>query len=171
MRLVRNSIFTLLFIIVGFIVFMPKVELYYKAEQLLKKQGIVIDNEEIKSNPAALKILHPVVYFRGVDVARASVVELKPLLFVNRLKAENIELLNVAKNFLNISINSLVANHTIFKPYYIKLNIDGNFGVASGYIDLKSKIIHIDIVEPKDINSIKKFLKKGKKGWFYESKI
>jgi hypothetical protein len=171
MRLVKYILTFIATLYLGAVLFMPKSNLYYKAEELLNKQGVVIDNEEVRSSLINLKIMHPVAYYQGVDFARASMIKVTPLLFINTLEAENIELLSVAKKFLNISITTLKANHTILNPFNIKLNIVGNFGTASGYIDLKEKVIHIDIIEPKDINSIKKFLKKGKKGWYYESKF
>jgi hypothetical protein len=171
MRMVKNLLIFIAVLYIGFILFMPKQELYFKAESLLKKQGIVIDNEETQESFTNLKVLHPVAYYQGVDVARASIIKATPLLFTNKIEAENVELLNVAKKFLNVNINSITANESILKPYYIKLNIDANFGIATGYVNLKSKVIHIDIIEPKDINSIKKFLKKGEKGWYYESKF
>ena len=170
MRLVRNLSIFLLALYLGIILFMPKSNLYYKAEELLKKQGIVIGNEELKSSLVGLKVMHPVAYYQGLDVARASIIDAKVLLFVNTLSVEDIELLGVAKN-LNIDIKSLKANHSILNPFYIKLNINGSFGVATGYVDLNSKVVHIDIIEPKDINPIKRYLKKAQKGWYYESKF
>jgi len=169
MRMVKNILLFIVAIYIGFILFMPKQELYFKAEQILKKQGIIIDNEEIINSLTNFKLLHPVVYYQGVDVARASMLKATPLLLVNTLEAENVELLNVAKKFINVNINRLKASHSVLKPYYIKLNIDANFGIASGFINLKKRVIHIDIIEKKDINSIRKFLKKGEKGWYYES--
>ena len=171
MRLVTYIVAFLVSLYLSFILFMPKVNLYYKAEQILKEQGVVIDNEEIRDTVISLKLMHPVFYYQEVDFARASMIDIKPLIFVNSITAENIELLNVAKKYYNININTLKANHTILKPFYIKLNLVGNFGVASGYVDLKQRVVHIDIIEPKNINSIRKFLKKGEKGWYYESKF
>jgi len=169
MRLVKYILTFIIALYLGIILFMPKTNIYYKAEELLKKQGVIIDNEEIRSSIISLKLMHPIAYYQEVDFARASIIEFKPLLLVNIVEAENIELLNVAKKFLDITINKLRANHTILKPYYIKLHIVGNFGIGSGFVDLKKRLIHIDIVEPKDINPIRKFLKKGKKGWYYET--
>ncbi len=168
MRLVKYILTFIIFLVIGFTLFMPKSNIYYKVEDILQKQGIVIDNEEIQDNLLDLKILHPVIYYQGLDVARASIITFRPMLVLNTLKVEDIELLGVAKN-LNIDINRLSATHSILKPFYIKLNANGSFGLAKGYVDLKNRLIHIDIVEPKNINPIRNFLKKGEKGWYYES--
>jgi len=169
MRLVKYILIAIITLYLGLIIFMPKVEGYYKLEKILKEQGVVIDNEELISNPLKLKILHPVIYFQGIDIARAMSAEVTPLLLVNSVKLENVELLNVAKQALNIEINSLIAKESIVKPKIINLDINGSFGVANGYVDLNSNFVHIDIIEPKDIDSIKKFLTKSDKGWQYES--
>jgi len=171
MRVVSYILTFIIALYLGFILFMPKVNLYYKAEEILKQQGVVIDNEEIRSSITSLKLMHPVAYYQGVDFARASMVNITPLLVINTLEAENIELLSVAKKFLDVSIKNLKATHTLLDPFNVKLTIVGSFGIASGYINLKSRVIHIDIIEPKNINSIRRFLKKGKKGWYYESKF
>ena len=171
MRLVRNVILFIVALYLGAILFMPKSQLYYFAEKQLKQYGIVIGNEELNDKLGSLEILHPVAYYQGVDVVRATSVQVMPLLFINKLEADNVELVNIAKKFVDIEITELKLNESILKPYRIKIDAKGNFGVANGYANLKSRVVHIDIVEPKDINSIKKYLKKGDKGWYYESRF
>ena len=171
MRLVRNILIFLIALYVGIIIFMPKSELYYYGEKELKKQGIVIDNEIVESKLASLDIIHPVVYYQGVDVLRIAKLKITPLLFVNKVEAQGVELLNVAKQFLNIDIDKLKLNHIIFKPFRVKLWAVGSFGEADGFINLKKRVIHIDITKIKNINPIKRFLKKGAKGWYYESRF
>ena len=171
MRLVRNLILFIVALYIGAILFMPKSQLYYFGEKQLKQYGVVIGNEELNSRLGSLEILHPVAYYQGVDIARATNVKVVPLLFINKLEADNVELLNVAKKFVDIEITKLKLNESILKPYRVKIDATGNFGIANGYADLKSRVVHIDIVDPKDINSIKKYLKKGDKGWYYESKF
>jgi len=171
MRLVRNMIIFIVALYIGAILFMPKSQLYYFAEKQLKQYGVVIGNEELNSKLVSLEILHPVAYYQGVDIARATSVKITPLLFINKLEADNVELLNVAKKFLDVEITELKLNQSILKPYRVKIDAKGNFGVANGYANLRSRLVHIDIVEPKDINSIKIYLKKGEKGWYYESRF
>ena len=171
MRLVRNVILFIVALYIGAILFMPKSQLYYFGEKQLKQYGVVIGNEELNSKLGLLEILHPVAYYQGVDIARASSVKVVPLLFINKVEADNVELLNIAKKFVDIEITKLKLNQSILKPYRVKIDATGNFGIANGYANLKSRVVHIDIIEPKDINSIKKYLKKGDKGWYYESKF
>ncbi len=169
MRLVKYFFTVVIVIALGVTIFMPKERLYYKAEELLNSKGITIGNEEIIDSLGNLKVLHPVTFYQGADIARASNIIFKPLLVVNSIEAENIEFIGIAKKFSRVSITLLKANHNILKPLYIKLEASGSFGEAVGYINLRSRVIHIDITKEKDIASIQKFLTKGEKGWQYES--
>jgi len=171
MRLVKYILISLIALILSFIAFMPKEQLYYFAEQKLNEQNIVISQEEINTKFGALIVSHGVVNAQGVDVAQFNRAKILPLFFVNRATIENIEFLNIAKNFINFDIEKVNLNHTIFKPFIVTIRANGGFGSASGYIDLKNKTIRIDITEAKNINSIKRFLKKDNKGWYYESKF
>ena len=171
MRLVRGVLIFIVALYLGLIFFMPKSELYYFVEKQLNKQGVAIDNEVLNSKPTSLDILHPVAYYQGVDVARVAKIKVTPLLFINKVEADDIELLNIAKKFLNVTVSSLKLNHSILKPFRVKIDAKGSFGVANGYANLKSRVVHIDIVKPKNINSIRRFLKKGAKGWYYESRF
>jgi hypothetical protein len=171
MRLVKNIFIGLIALIIAFIAFMPKEQLYYFAERKLSEQNIVISQEEINTKFGALIVKHGVVNFQGIDVAQFNKAKILPLLFVNRATIENIEFLNIAKNFINFDIEALKLNHTILKPFIINLTAFGGFGSAEGFIDLKKRLIRIDITEAKNINSIKRFLKKGDKGWYYESRF
>jgi len=171
MRLVKYALLFLLTLLVGLYIFMPKTHLYYKAEELLGQKSIVIGNEKIESDLRSFRLYHPVVYFQGTDLARIESVEIKPYLLMNSAKLTNIEPLGIAKELGEITIETLDLKHALLKPYYIKLDSNGSFGVAHGYIDLKNRFIHIDIIEPKKIQPLQRVLKKGEKGWYYESKF
>ncbi len=168
MRLVRDILLGVIALYIGLIIFMPKSQLYYKAEEFLNSKGVVIGNEKIVETILDFKILHPVAYYQGADIARVAKIDIKPLLLVNEVNLEDLELMGVAKKFIKVDIDSLKAKHNILKPYYIKLDINGSFGLANGYIDLKQRLLHIDITKPKDIKPIKRLLKKSTKGWKYE---
>jgi len=171
MRMVKNIIIFIVALYIGIVIFMPKSQLYYYAEEQLNSKGIVIGNEELVDKIPSLDILHMVVYYQGIDVVRVSKLKITPLLLINKIEADDIELLNIAKKFLNVNITSLKANQSILKPFKVKIDAVGNFGVVSGYADLKNRIIHLDLIKPKDINSIKRYLRKSSKGWYYESKF
>ncbi len=171
MRLVRNILLFIIALYIGIIVFMPKTQIYYYLEHMADKKGVTIGNEQIDEKIPYINIMHPVAYFQGVDIARAANIKVTPLLLTNTLEADDIELLNIAKQFANVRITELKAKQSILKPFIVKIDASGNFGTAQGEINLKNRTVHIDITKAKDISSIRRFLKKGAKGWYYESKF
>jgi len=171
MRLVKNILLFIIALVVGLYIFMPKTHLYYKAEELLEQKSITIGNEKIESDLRSLRVLHPVIYYQGAELARIEAVEVKPYIFINSVKLTNLEPLGIAKELGDITVAQLHLKHSLLKPFTIKLDSNGSFGVAHGTIDLKNRLVHIDIVEPKNIEPLKRVLKKAKKGWYYESKF
>ena len=171
MRLVRNIVVFIVAALIGSALFMPKQSLYYFLENKLAKNGIVIYDEKVKSNIGYFKLSHAKVSFQGADIAEIGSLKVLPFIVYNRIDAKNIELTGVAKSYLNAEIDMLKATHSILKPYIVKISANGSFGLANGYVNLKQRVIHIDIVDAKDIATIKKFLKRGEKGWYYESKF
>jgi len=171
MRLVRNIIVFLIALLAGLVLFMPKLGGYYYLEKLASQKNITIYNEEINQKIGFLKILHPIASYQGADIARASSIKVTPLIAFNQIEAKNVELVGIAKQFLNADIQNLKATHSVLKPYLIKINAIGSFGLANGYANLKQRVIHLDITEAKNITPIKKLLKRGEKGWYYESRF
>lgn len=171
MRLVKKVLIFIIALYIGAVAFMPKEQLYYYLEHKLQEKGVVIGNEKLENKGLSLNILHLITYFQGADIARVSKVSIKPLLFINSVEVDDIEFLNLAKDYLNLDVKVLKLNHTVLKPFKVKIDANGSFGVAHGEMNLKTRVLHIDIVEPKDINSIKRYLKKGAKGWYYETRF
>ncbi len=171
MRLVINIIIFLTILLGGLILFMPKSQLYFYGEKLLNEQGIAIYDEKIKETPIDFTIQNGDIYFEGALVATIDKAKVQPFILFNQIKIDGVKLQGLAKDLLNISLNKATAKESILKPFYVDLNIEGSFGKAAGWIDLKSRVIHIDIVEAKNINPIRKYLHKNEKGWYYESKF
>ena len=67
-------------------------------------------------------------------------------------------------------IDSLKAFYTLFYPIKVFIKGKSNFGKIDGNIDLVKREIKIYILNLTD-NSIKSFLKKDKKGYFYYAKF
>jgi len=171
MRLVKNLIIFIVTAIIGLAIFMPKLNLYNYLEHKLNEKGLVIYNEKSRNKLTNLYITDAKVSYQGADIAEINSITITPLILFNQIVAKNIELTGVAKQFLNVEIESLKITQSIIKPYIVKISANGTFGVASGYANLKQKIIHIDIVDAQDIEPIKKLLKRGEKGWYYESQF
>lgn len=169
MRMVKNLLLFLVMLLLGLYIFMPKTEVYYKLEEMLQQKNIVIGNEKIESTLRSFKVMHPVVYFQGAKLARAENVVVKPYLLVNSVNLKDVEPLGIAKELGDVTIDRAILKQSILKPLFVKVAANGSFGEAHGYIDLKQHLVHIDIANPKNIAPLKRVLKKGEKGWYYES--
>jgi hypothetical protein len=149
--------------LMGLIIFMPKDNLYYTFQDYLKKENIYI-NSDIKSG-ISLYLKNGVVYYNGMDISKFENTEILPFIFYNQIKGKNITL-----NIGNYKINSLNIVYTVFYPIKIFVKGDSSFGKIDGEVNLIKKEVKIYIKNLTN-NSLKKFLRKDDKGYFYYAKF
>jgi hypothetical protein len=149
--------------VMGLIIFMPKDNLYYTFQDYLKKEKIYI-NSDIKSG-ISLDLKNGVVYYNGMDILNFKDINIFPFIFYNEIKAKNINL-----NMGNYKINSIKIIYSIFYPVKIFVKGKSNFGQLNGNINLIKREIKVYILNLTD-NSLKRFLRKDKKGYFYYAKF
>ncbi|CAA6817184.1 MAG: Unknown protein [uncultured Sulfurovum sp.] len=150
--------------------FAPKVELYYLLEKTLKKNKIIISNETIRDTWYGIKIENAILYVDGAKIADIKELEFNFFFFYNTLKINNIKMDDALSKLAPKEINHIDAVYSVMKPLQIKLDGEGSFGVLDGTIALIERKIEILFPVPKELKSIKKFLKKDKeKGWVYET--
>jgi len=91
-------------------------------------------------------------------------------LLYNTLTIHSVAIDSSFANIVPKNIDKLLAKYSIVKPLKIKLDGEGSFGVLKGDVDLLNSKIEVLFPVPKDLKSVKKFLKKDpKKGWYYET--
>jgi hypothetical protein len=169
MQVVKKGLLYLLVILFSLAIFAPKRELYYLLEEYLMRSDIIIDGEKIHSGLLALDLEHPVLYVKGIKVAKIGEVSFFTLLFYTKVSAKDIEPDASFRRWIPGKIDEVVLRHQVFDPLHIHLQIRGEFGTASGIISLKERKVHIDVTEQKSLGSLRSMLKKGTKGWYYES--
>jgi hypothetical protein len=153
----------LLGLFLGFVLFMPKDNLYYTLQNFLQKQNIYI-NSDIKNN-ISLNLKNGTVYYNKMDIAKFKKIYVFPFVFYNEIKAEKVTL-----NIGNYKINSLRAFYSIFFPVKIFIKGESNFGKIGGYVDLIKREAKIYIYNLTN-SALKQFLIKDKKGYFYYAKF
>jgi len=169
MQMVKKGLLVLLVAILSLAIFAPKRELYYLIEEELMKNDIIINNEEIESGLFTLTLKHPEVYLKGIRVAEIGEVQLWTVFFYSTFSIETITVDASLKRFVPVEIEHLRASHQIFNFMNIAINGNGEFGSASGQVNLSEKKVHIDFDTESDTSKLKSLLKKGEKGWYYES--
>jgi len=168
MQMVKKILFFILIVWLGFLIFMPKSELYYAVEKALDKEDIRINERNIQEGLFSLNIDDLDIYVKGIYVAHVKKITCFTLLFYTNIEIEDIVVDDLFKNKIPESVARLDMYHNIISPLKVSLDANGSFGLIKGNISLLSKKVHLDFVEPKEISKVKMFLQKGKKGWFYE---
>ncbi|EDM23420.1 hypothetical protein FE773_00210 [Caminibacter mediatlanticus TB-2] len=148
---------------IGFIIFMPKENLFFTFQNYLKNRNIYI-NTKTSSNLISLSLKNFTLFINKIDIAKGEEISIFPFLFYNKIEAKNIQL-----NIQNIKINNIFATYSILNPIKIVINGNSNFGKINGYIDLIKKNIKIYLKNPSP--QIKEFLQKDKKGYFIYEKF
>jgi len=143
--------------IIGYIVFtiiivialLPKVDLYYKLEQILKKEHIILSDEIPTDKILSLNLKNISLYYNGIAVGNISNSSLLPFIFYNKLTIENIKLDKAMKMFFPEKINETVITYSVLDPINIHLASKGKFGEALGTFNLKTRKLHIVLTPTK----------------------
>ncbi len=169
MRLVKYIALFLFTFLLALFFLTPKENLYYLLEkELLLKQDIIIDKEKFSSTPISARIEHATIIVHDIPVATITEAKFLSLIFYNQANIYDVEFNDLAKNYLQSNIDTIILKQNILKPFFISVSAQGDFGNAKGYIDLKKRLLHLDVSLDKDIPTIKRYLQKGNKGWYYE---
>ncbi len=147
----------------------PKQELYYLLEKSLKEKSIIISNETIKDTWIGFKINHADIYVEGAKVATNKELNFLFLFLYAKLSIDDLEIDKSLHSVAPKKVDRLTATYSILNPLKIILKGNGSVGEMSGTVALKDRKIEVLFPKPKDLKTIKKFLKKdAKKGWYYE---
>ncbi len=143
-NLLKIIVYFISFIIFLFIL-LPKENLYYKLEQELAKEGVIISDETINSSIFTLDINKAKIYVKGIDSANIDKVSLKPFFFFNKIKIENITLAQSLSNMAPSPIKEVNITYSIFDIFNIKIDANSIYGKIDGQVDLKNQKIFISL--------------------------
>ena len=150
--------------------FAPKQELYYLLEKSLKEKKIIISDETFQDKWYGLKITNANIYVSGVKMAELAELDFNFFFLYNTVTIHSVAIDSSFANIAPKNIDKLLAKYSIIKPLKIELDGEGSFGVLKGAVDLVNRKVEVLFPIPKDLKSVKKFLKKDpKKGWYYET--
>jgi len=150
--------------------FAPKQELYYLLEKSLKEKNIIISNETIKDTWIGLKIENADIYKDGIKIANSVNANFIFLFLFSQLEINNININEAFRTVAPKKIDNLKASYSIINPLNVTIKGEGSFGNLEGSVALLKRKIEIFFPNPKELKTIKKFLKKdATKGWYYET--
>ncbi len=169
MQMVKRFFGGFFLIIILLWLFSPKQELYYFLEKALKEKHVIISNETVKDTWIGLKIDHADIYVEGAKVATNRELNFIFLFLYAQLSLKDLELDESLHSVAPKNIESFSATYSVLDPLNVILEGNGSVGEVAGTVALKDRKIEVLFPKPKDLTTVKKFLKKdAKKGWYYE---
>ncbi len=169
MQMVKKSFLVFMVAWFAILVLMPKQEFYYKLEEELAKHEIKLNEEKINEGFFSLTLKHVTVYFKGINVATIEEVELLTLLFYSSIELQSLHMDDSLKTMVPQETQKALLAHSILSPLEVLVDASGSFGSVTGEIDLNERKVRLDFNESKNIEMLKPQLKKGEKGWLYET--
>ena len=169
MQVVIKVLGTILAVWLALLAFMPKEELYFRAEQELAAQGVEINEAQMDEGIFGLELRDAQVYVEGIKVATVKRISFFTLLFYTELEANTVQTDASLQGMAPASISHIVVTHSILHPQTFYIEADGSFGKAEGTLSLATHTLHLDLVETGKIDTVKNLLKHGEEGWYYES--
>jgi len=169
MQMVKNIFMGLLLVWFILIILMPKQELYYKLEQELNKNDIIINEKRIEEGLFSLTLYDSDVYIKGIKLATVKKIEFLTFLAYTRILLEELYLDDSLKSMFPTQIDKAKFIHTALNPIYVDISSEGSFGKLSGIVNLEERVVRVDFNNTENINNLKSKLQKDKKGWYYET--
>ena len=169
MSMVKYILTLCVIIWLAFLILMPKQELYYKLEETLHSQEVALNEEEIEEGLFGLSLKNVSVYVKGINVANIEEVNLFTLLFYSCAEVKGLRMDDSLKTMVPQETQKAVLEHSVMAPFSVSVEAAGSFGTMTGEIDLNARKVHLDFNESKNIAMLKPQLKKGEKGWVYET--
>ena len=106
-----------------------------------------------------------------MEAATIEGVSLTTLLFYNSLSVTPFSVKEDLAGFIPPKIESLSFTHHIFMPHKITIEASGDFGTATGYVDLLKRQVHIDIafssLVSRNYPALLKMVKHNSEGYYY----
>ncbi len=169
MSMVKYILTLCVVIWLALVILMPKQELYYKLEEVLLTQEIALNEKEIEENLFGLSLKNVSVYVKGINVANIEEVTLFTVLFYSCAKVKGLQMDDSLKTMVPQETEKAVLRHSVMAPFFVSVEAEGSFGSMAGEIDLNERKVHLDFNESKKLEMLNPQLKKGEKGWVYET--
>ncbi len=160
--------------ILGLVLFMPKINLYYTLENFLKKEHIMIKEGAIKDRWVALEIKDASVFYDGVASLEAKEIDILPWIFYDKVTLKDVRPAKALTSMFDAKADSITLTYSLLSYKTIMIAAEGDFGTLRGYIDLRERKIHLVLAPSKKFKNhqvVREYFKKQEEGLVYESKL
>lgn len=121
---------------IGLIIFLPKSELYYSAEEALAPTHLYLSGEEVHDRLFYLDIDNATMLLDTVEIGSITHIRFLPLIALNRITMSEIEFSGDFATLFPAGIEYLNFTHSLLHPMSIAITGEGEFGPFDGEIDL-----------------------------------
>ena len=170
MKRIALALLYLVLFVLFVVAFAPKNYLYFKAEHLWQKDGVVVSGEQVEDGFFSLTLKNGEVFIKDIPSAIFEDVRLYPEIFFNLLSIKNAKTSSSLPLPKPIEIVDLKLVYTPFYPIKVWIRGKSNIGDLSGWIDLKAKKGRIDIASQEPLEKLfgKSLIKVTKGKYRYE---
>lgn len=127
------------------VVFLPKENLYYFLEKKLYEKKIILSNETINEKAFSFSIKNSDIFYNDIKFSKVKEIDITLFLFFNKVKIDNIKILDDFKDFIPQNIDIIELEYSILDPLIIKIHSIGEFGKINGTVNLFERIINLDL--------------------------
>ncbi len=172
----KNKLMTLLAGLVIIALLVPKINLYYQLEHLIKPYGVILSGEEMEDKRLWLSIKDGVLFYQQIESAKIETIDVMLFVLYDRIRAENIRLSSTLEGFLPPDIEHITLRYSVLDPLRVTLEGVGDFGELSGELLLRERSVKVtlkpSLLMTKRFASTLKTLKRDNTGgYYYESRF
>ena len=158
----------------GFVLFMPKINLYYTLENFAKKEHVVIKEGAIKDRWIDLEIKDATVFYDGIASLEAKEIDMLPWIFYNKITLTDVSPSKTLKSMFDAKADEVTLTYSVLSYKTIMIAAHGDFGELVGTLDVMAQKIHL-VLSPsekfKNHQIVRQYFKKQEEGLVYESKL
>lgn len=123
-------------LVIGLIVFLPKSNLYYSAEEALASAHLYLNNEEINDRLLYLDIRDASLLLDNMMIGSVEHIRFIPLIAFNRATITGVEFNGEFASLFPEGIEYVSFTYTLLHPLTVAITGEGGFGPIQGEIDL-----------------------------------
>jgi hypothetical protein len=171
---VKKILLVFIVFLLGVILFMPKVNLYYTLENILQKEHIIIKEGALKDRWIQLDITDAVVFYDGIASVEVSSITVMPWLLYHKVTMEDVRPTPEIARMFDAKANRVIMTYSVWDYKHIMIEAEGDFGLLHGRLDVLAQKIYL-LLEPsetfKNNALVRQYFKKQEEGLVYESKL
>jgi len=167
--MVKKSLIFVFVCWIGMVVLMPKSKLYYKLEEQLKQQDIILNEKSIQEGLWGIHLEGVTLYAKGIEMAKIETITFFTQLGYSSVEIRGIEVDDSLANIVPTDIKRINSVHSLLHPSQLLLTAQGGFGGVEAEVDMVSKRLSLEFNQTIEIDMLRPKLKQTEKGWHYET--